>query len=325
MRVAIIATCFACVSAHGLEAQTSPKPPPVIDVHLHAMPPDAFGPPPADICIGNAQFVPSSNPAKPEPVCSNPVHAPKTAQEMTDATVAALEQFNVVGIASGDPAMVSRFKSAAPKRIISGLMFGSPQDMSVDSMRALYKRGGFAVFAEVVTQYAGIAPNDSVMEPYWALAEELGFPVGIHMGLGPPGAPYIGDPRYRGRLSNPLLLEDVLVKHPKLRLYVMHAGWPQLDEMINLLYVHPQVYVDVAVIDYFLPRAEFYTYLKRLVEAGFGTRIMYGSDNMLWPQAIGESIRAIQNAPFLSEKQKRDILYNNAVRFFKMDDKMTVP
>ena len=50
-----------------------------------------------------------------------------------------------------------------------------------------------------------------------------------------------------------------------------------------------------------------------------------GSDNMRWPQAIGESIRAIQNAPFLSEKQKRDILYNNAVRFFRMDAKMTVP
>jgi Amidohydrolase len=53
-------------------------------------------------------------------------------------------------------------------------------------------------------------------------------PIAVHMGLGPPGAAYIGYPKYRMSLSNPLLLEDLLVRHPKLRLYVMHAGWPML-------------------------------------------------------------------------------------------------
>ena len=56
------------------------------------------------------------------------------------------------------------------------------------------------------------------------------------MGLGPPGAAYIGFPKYRMSLSNPLLLEEVLVRHPKLRLYVMHAGWPMLDQTIGLLW-----------------------------------------------------------------------------------------
>lgn len=68
----------------------------------------------------------------------------------------------------------------------------------------------------------------------------------------------------------------MLVRHPDLRLYVMHAGWPFLDEMIGLLYMHPQVYIDVAVINWVLPRKEFHRYLRRLVEAGFGDRIMYG-------------------------------------------------
>jgi predicted TIM-barrel fold metal-dependent hydrolase len=120
--------------------------------------------------------------------------------------------------------------------------------------------------------------------------------------------------------SNPLLLEDVLVEHPDLRLYVMHAGWPMLDELIGLLYAHPQVYVDVAVINWVLPRAEFHRYLRRIVEAGFGDRIMYGSDQMNWPQSIRKSIEAIRSAPFLSEEQKRDILYNNAARFLGLSD-----
>jgi predicted TIM-barrel fold metal-dependent hydrolase len=39
---------------------------------------------------------------------------------------------------------------------------------------------------------------------------------------------------------------------------------------------------------------------------------------MVWPGVIEPSIRAIEEAPFLSEEQKRDILYNNAARFFRL-------
>jgi len=170
---------------------------------------------------------------------------------------------------------------------------------------------------ELVTQYDGVGPNDPRLEPYWKLAEELDVPVGIHMGPGPPGAAYLGLKNYRMGLSDPLLLEDVLVRHPRLRLYVMHAGWPMIDRMIALLYAHPQVYVDVAVIDYTQPRAEFYRYLQRLVEAGYGKRVMFGSDQMVWPEAIGLAVDAIQSAKFLTEEQKRDILHDNAARFLR--------
>jgi uncharacterized protein len=77
----------------------------------------------------------------------------------------------------------------------------------------------------------------------------------------------------------------------------------------------------VGVINWYIPQAEFYSYLKRLIDAGFSKRILYGSDQMEWPQAIGASIKAIENAPFLSKEQKRDIFYHNAKRFFRMTDK----
>lgn len=67
---------------------------------------------------------------------------------------------------------------------------------------------------------------------------------------------------------------------------MMHAGWPMLDEMLLMLYSHPQLYVDLGLIDFALPAAEFHLYLRRLVQAGFGERIMFGSDQMVWPQAI---------------------------------------
>ncbi len=43
----------------------------------------------------------------------------------------------------------------------------------------------------------------------------------------------------------------MLVRHPKLRVYVMHAGWPMINEMIALLYAHPQVCVDMGVLPQF--------------------------------------------------------------------------
>ena len=45
---------------------------------------------------------------------------------------------------------------------------------------------------------------------------------------------------------------------------------------------------------------------------------MFGSDQMVWPEALNAAIDTIQNAPGLTEQQKRDILYNNAARFLRL-------
>ena len=76
----------------------------------------------------------------------------------------------------------------------------------------------------------------------------------------------------------------------------------------------------LGIIDWGKPKAEFYTYLRRLTEAGFADRIMFGTDQMVWPDAIGIAVDRIRSAPFLTRKQKRDILFNNAVRFFRWED-----
>ena len=55
-----------------------------------------------------------------------------------------------------------------------------------------------------------------------------------------------------------------------------------------------------------------------MVDAGLGKRILFGSDQMNWPDAIGEAIKAIETAPFLDAGQKRDILYDNAARFLRL-------
>lgn len=304
--------------------------PPIIDMHVHAGPIDGQGPPPIAICAPIEEF-PHWDPAEPyaktfgalttDPPCENPIWSPDTDEELFIQTVEVMERHNVVGVLSGTPELVTQWRNGAPDRFIPGLGFRLGRDgISVDSLRRLHESGEVAVLAEVTNQYAGIAPDDPRMEPYWALAESLDLPVGIHVGTGPPGVIYLGMSGYRGRLHSALTMEEVLVKHPRLRVYLMHAGFPLIDDLLTVLYAHPQVYVDVGLIVYTQPRVEFYRYLRRIVEAGYGKRVMFGSDQMVWPEAIEHSIAVIEEAPFLTPGMKRDILYNNAARFLRLSD-----
>lgn len=303
---------------------------PIIDMHFHAVRVDSQGPPPVGLCTP-FRGIPASDPATPyaeqwtrllkNPPCDDPAWSPASDQELMAASIAMLEKHNVIGVTSGPEDLVSAYKDTAPDRIVQALLLGGPavaERASIDSLRSLHAEGRLQVIGEVTTQYSGIAPDDERLEPLWALASELDLPVGIHIGTGPPGVAYLGAAGYRARLHSALLLEEVLVRHPTLRVYISHAGWPMLDDLLAVLWAHPQVYVDVAVINWALPTREFYNYLRRIVEAGFGSRVMYGSDQMVWPDMIPRSIAVIREAPFLTEAQKRDILYNNAARFLRL-------
>lgn len=212
-----------------------------------------------------------------------------------------------------------RTVAADPSRMRLGIDASLPTEQMLGKIRKLHAAGELTAIAEVGSQYHGIGADDPRMEPLWKLAEELDLPIGIHMGLGWPGV-NADMPAMRMRLGNPLLLEDVLVRHPNARVYIMHAGWPHLDGLLAMLHSFPSLYVDVAVLDWAIPQAEFYTYLRRIVEAGFHKRVMYGSDQMVWPDAISISIKRIKDAPFLTPAQERDILFYNAVRFFRWKD-----
>jgi hypothetical protein len=121
------------------------------------------------------------------------------------------------------------------------------------------------------------------------------------------------------RLGNPLLLEDALNRHPRLRVNLMHAGWPYLQDTIALMMVYPQVYLDLGAIDWLAPRAEFHAYLGALMRAGLGKRVMFGSDQVYWPEAIAMAVEAVDSATFLTPAERRDIFYANAVRFLKLE------
>ncbi len=306
---------------------------PIIDMHLHAYPADANGPPPLALCVPVSNMIPHYDPKKEwmevviehstNPDCKNVVWSPKTDEELIQKTVEQLKKYNVTGVLSGTPDLLPKWLAAAPDRFIPSLKFSLPADsMSIETMTKLIKEHNIQVIGEIGNQYHGIAPDDPRMDPYWALAEKLDIPVAIHLGSGLPGATRMGYPNFRVKFSDPLLLEEVLNKYPRLRVSVMHYGEPFLDELIAMLFNYPQLYIDLGGIPWGYPNDFFYDYqLKKIVAAGFSKRIMFGSDAMNWPDLIGISIDIINEAPFLTLEQKEDIFYNNAARFLRLDER----
>ena len=317
--VSVLAFVAALIT-QAVAQQTARYDGPIIDMHLHAY--SAWSETSIPQCSTELVFLPR-DPQNPYDVddladCDSPLQSATTDEELMRRSLQIMERFNVIGVTSGELEMVQRWEAAAPSRIIPALESGG--EVPPESIRNWVADGKIRVLGELTFQYNSLSPSDSVPDSYFALAEELDLPVGLHMGLGPPGAAYFYNEKYRMRLSDPLLLEESLLRYPRLRLYVMHAGWPMLDHMLGLLLAHPQVYVDIALINWMIPRKEFHTYLKRLIDAGFEKRVMFGSDQAFWPEAMTVAIESIQSAEFLSTEQKADIFHNNAARFLRLSE-----
>jgi len=315
--------CFVMLTSFAQQNPPPKKHLPIIDVHVHAMKMNpAFG---GDMCPWFLKNMPGSDPNGPPPSfinteCAHPLKAAKSDQEFQDGLVATMKRLNMTIVASGDAGIMRKWQKAMPGRVIPSLGISSSSEMTAKAFEDSLKGGFYKVMGEVAPQYQGMSPSDASLDAYFAAAEKLNIPVGIHMGTGGNGMANITSPKFRASLGNPFLLEDLLAKHPKLKIWVMHAGYPMADEMIALMGANAYVYVDLAGFIWSYPLEEIHNYLRRLVEAGFAKRILYGTDHMIWPELIETSIGVIENANYLSEEQKRDIFFNNAVRFFNLDE-----
>ncbi len=312
------------ISARSFAQGPPPAPlPPVIDVHVHAINESI----PISICPNTSKFLASDPRDKEAPFgwandACTPRLYPAPKGEYVKAVTDEMKRLNVTAVVFGDAKSVQSWKDAAPDRVIPGTTFGDASQpggrTSVEELRKDFTTGGFKVMGEIGLQYEGMSPSDPSVDKYFALAEELDIPVAIHMGTGGSGRANIGNPKYRGSMGNPLLLEDVLARHPKLRVQVMHAGYPMIDNMLTLLQENSHVYVDVAGLIWSYPLKEVNRYIERLVDAGFEDRVMFGTDQLGWPGLMAYSISIIQDADYLTPEQKRDILYNNAARFLRL-------
>jgi hypothetical protein len=272
---------------------------PIIDVHVHAYTDESL-----------AQ--PAPNPASGE-------MSPKTAQEHMTRSLQIMKDRNVVlGIVSGQSlAAVEAWEAAAPDRVMTSLSVDDPsQLMKPDDLDRLFRERKIDAFGEHAPQYHGYSPSDAVFDAFWEIAVKHGVPVGIHTGGAPPRTPYTCCPKFRLTLNDPLLLEDLLIKHPKLRVYVMHAGGFFMQNGLMLMTMYPHVYVDIGALSWTPIAGDLLEpLLQEVKRRRLLDRVMFGSDQMLWPEAIAMAIDRVNRLDFLTVEEKQDIFYDNAAKF----------
>jgi predicted TIM-barrel fold metal-dependent hydrolase/enamine deaminase RidA (YjgF/YER057c/UK114 family) len=290
----------------ALEGFDQPKSNPILDVHVHA-----------HRDIPNRSYCPNTGriglkTESGQPVCPIPLSPAQNGIDLMERTIGYLEKYNMYAIAMTQDYSQLQLWEKNSHRIFPSIQTGVT-DFEKNEVRQLVESGKVLAIGELMTQYEGVSPDSEEINKIWELAVTQDVPVGIHMSA--PGAQL---PQYVSRFGNPLLLEPVLSKYPKLRVYLMHAGWPFLEETVSILRQYPNVYVDISFINWQMPKNLFHDYLRGLVDYGFEERVMFGSDQT-WPDAIPIAIENVESAEFLSPEQKDNIFLHNALRFFRID------
>jgi predicted TIM-barrel fold metal-dependent hydrolase len=174
---------------------------------------------------------------------------------------------------------------------------------------------------EIGTQYVGMAFEDEKMAPYYQLAQELDIPVAIHVAGGPPLTAERCCPDFRLSIGDPALLEEVLVRYPRLRVQVMHANVLTYPALLRLLQQFPHVFVDLTPFQSILPREGFHHMLRTYKRHGLIDRIMFATDDF----PLESSLEAYRTAKSLSGEELEGILCKNAERFLEMEGVCDAP
>ena len=204
--------------------------------------------------------------------------------------------------------MVADFARQNPDRFI-GWCSVDPNDRDcveqlVYNVETLGLRG-----LKVAPIYQNWNPEDPAHLPLFKKAEALGVPVIIHQGTS-----FVrpGPLKY----ANPIMLEDIAIACPELRLIIAHMGHPWEDECVVLIRKHPHLYANISALHY-RPLRHYQAFMSAL-EYGVEHKLIFGSD---FPSATPQQVIAGQRKvndilkgtalpPFPEEAVER-IIYDN--------------
>ena len=194
-----------------------------------------------------------------------------------------------------------RFSGAAgvdPTRGMQGL-----RDLEV-----AVKEYGF-VAAHWYPHWFSMAPDAAQIYPYYAKCCELDIPIMLQVGQ---NLIYQKDRRLP-TVARPILLDQVAIDFPELKIVGIHLGTPWTDEMISMCWKHENVFMAG---DAYAP-AYWPKPVVHYANSYGQDKFMFGTD---WP--VVDPRRAMKDveAHGFREVAKAKILRNNAIRVFKLPD-----
>jgi predicted TIM-barrel fold metal-dependent hydrolase len=139
-----------------------------------------------------------------------------------------------------------------------------------------------------------LGPNYQVFDPLgsaalrvYELAERHGLPILFHQGAAPVrDAPL--------RYAHPLVMDEVAIRFPELRIVMAHLGHPWQRETIVTIRKHPHLYADISA-TFYRPWS-FYEGMRLATEWGVLDKLLFGSDfPIATPAETAAGLRAVND------------------------------
>ena len=201
---------------------------------------------------------------------------------------------------------IAAYAATYPEKVIG---FGAidpavdPIEDTLDEIVSLKLRG-----IKLGPIYQNIHPTDPRMMKVYEFCQAHGLPIMIHQ-----GTTFVrtGPLKY----ALPILLEDVVIEFPRLRMIIAHLGHPWIAETLVLIRKHPHLYSDISALHY--RPWQFYNALIMAKEYGVLDKILFGSDYpFTTPEAQIHGLRNLNhfaegtNLPRLSNEEIEKLIYS---------------
>jgi predicted TIM-barrel fold metal-dependent hydrolase len=154
-------------------------------------------------------------------------------------------------------------------------------------------------------------PNDRLAYELYEVIEEAGLPALFHTGHSGIGTGLPGGGGIRLKYSQPILVDDVAVDFPEMKIVLAHPSFPWQDEAISIALHKQQVYIDLSGWSpkYFPPQ------LVQYANTQLRDRVLFGSDYpMITPDRW---LKDFEQAGFKDEVRPL-ILKENAARLLRL-------
>ena len=178
--------------------------------------------------------------------------------------------------------------------------------MGVREARRLIRDFGIKGFKFHPTMQ-GFWPNDRMAYPLYEVLEEEGCIALFHTGQTGVGSGMPGGNGMRLKYSNPMVIDDVAVDFPDLKIILAHPSFPWQEEALSVAQHKPNVYIDLSGWSpkYFPP------ILVRYCNSILRKKVLFGSD---WPMITPERWLADFEKIDIKDHLREDIIKNNAAR-----------
>lgn len=198
---------------------------------------------------------------------------------------------------------VAELMETAPDRFAG--LYGIDPWTRMEGVRELedaVRRRGF-VGAHLHPYGFGLPLNDAAYYPFYAKCVELDVPLVVQVGYSAESMP--------SALGRPLLLDDVALYFPDLRIVAAHTGWPWVEELIALAWKHRHVYIGTSAHP---PHSWDPSLVRFLNSRGIG-KVLFGTD---YPVLRHADALAQVGALDLKDDARAWLLRETARKVFKL-------